>query len=156
MSRAPFQILIFPYRNTNDLNFEYAILRRADEGYWQAIAGGGEGEEIPLEAAKRETYEETGLPEDSTFLKLDTVFSVPVTIYKDSYIWGEDLYIIPSYCFGVLVEVDQIELSEEHLEYKWVQYDVACHMLKYENDKLALWELDRKLRGLGPRDTLEG
>lgn len=152
MARAPFQILVFPYRKTDDFNFEYAILRRADEGYWQAIAGGGEDEETPLEAAIRETYEETGLSEDSHFLKLDTIFPVPVTIYKDSHIWGEDLFVIPSYCFGVLVEVDQIKLSEEHLEYKWVRYDAARHMLKYENNKLALWELDRRLRGLNPRD----
>jgi dATP pyrophosphohydrolase len=152
MMRAPFQILVFPYRKISDSEFEYAILRRSDEGYWHTVAGGGEDQETPLEAARRETFEETGIPEDSTFLELDTVFPVPVTIYKDSHIWGDDLYVIPSYCFGVMFERGQITLSSEHLEYKWVTYEVACNFLRYESDKLALWELDRKLRGLGPRD----
>jgi dATP pyrophosphohydrolase len=151
MARAPFQVLILPYRKLHDLEFEYAIFRRADEGYWHGIAGGGENDETALEAAKRETLEEAGLPEDSTFLKLDTVFSVPVTIYKESHIWGEDLYVIPCYCFGVLVERDPIQLSAEHTEYKWASYDDALHLLKYDNNKHALWELDRRLRGLGPR-----
>jgi len=155
MTRAPFQVLVFPYRKTNDLTFEYAILRRSDEGYWHVVAGGGENQETPLEAAKRETLEETGVPKDSYFFELDTVFPVPVTIYQDSQIWGEDLYVIPSYCFGVLVEKTEIVLSEEHLEYKWVTYEEAQQLLRYESDKIALWELDRKIRGLGPRDEPE-
>lgn len=152
MTRAPFQVLVFPYRKTDDLTFEYAILRRADEGYWHVVAGGGENQETPFEAAKRETLEETSLPEDSHFFELDTVFPVPVTIFHDSQIWGEDLYVIPSYCFGVLVDEKSIVLSKEHLEYKWVTYEEAQQRLRYESDKIALWELDRKIRGLGPRD----
>ena len=40
MARAPFQILVFPYRRRGD-KFEFALFRRADDGYWQGIAGGG-------------------------------------------------------------------------------------------------------------------
>jgi dATP pyrophosphohydrolase len=156
MMRAPFQVFVIPYRKREGSKFEYALLRRADEGYWHAIAGGGENQETPLQAARRETSEEAGLPEDSIFLELDTIFCVPVTIYQHSEIWGDDLFVIPSYCFGVLVEEDHIALSEEHLEYKWVPYNVARTMLRYENNKLALWELDRKLRGLSPRVNAEG
>ena len=151
MARAPFQVFVIPYRIVGDSDIEYAILRRSDEGYWHGVAGGGEDEETPLQTAKRETFEETGMSEDSTFLELDTVFPVPVTIYNDSHIWGDNLYVIPSYCFGVFVENQQISLSKEHLEYRWVTYEDARDSLRYEGNKLALWELDRKLRGLGPR-----
>ena len=41
-SRAPFQVLVFPYRQAGDTEYEHAILRRADEGYWHVVAGGGE------------------------------------------------------------------------------------------------------------------
>jgi dATP pyrophosphohydrolase len=151
--RAPFQVLVFPYRKVDDSDFEYAILRRSDEGYWHTVAGGGEDKEIPLEAAKRETFEEIGVSEDSTFLELDTVFPVPVTIYKDSHIWGDDLYVIPTHCFGVLVAKGQITLSGEQLEHQWVTYEEAYNFLRYESDKLALWELDRRLRFLDPRNS---
>ena len=153
MARGPFQILVIPYRKVGDSDFQYLILRRAVEGYWQSAAGGGEDDETPLEAARRETLEETGIQDDSVFLQLDTVFSVPATIYRDSNIWGDDLYVIPSYCFGVLVKENPITLSKEHLEYRWVKFEEAHRLLRYESNKLALWELDRKIRGLGPRDS---
>ena len=149
-SRAPFQVLVFPYRQAGDTEYEYAILRRADEGYWHVVAGGGEGDETALEAARRETYEETGLPENSSFLQLETVSSVPVTEFKDSHLWRDDLYVIPQYFFGVLAGERQIVLSHEHTEYRWARYTEAHRLLKYDDNKTALWELDRKLKRLRP------
>src|SRR5262245_65988597 len=84
MARAPFQVLVFPYRKISDDAYEYALLKRSDAGWWQAIAGGGENNEKPLEAAKREAYEETGIPADADFLLLDTIISIPVLAFKDS------------------------------------------------------------------------
>ena len=149
---SPFQVLIFPYRQTGDSEFEYAILRRADEGYWHAVAGGGEGDETALEAAKRETREETGLPENSSFLQLETVSSVPVTEFKDSHLWSDDLYVIPQYFFGVMAGERQIVLSLEHTEVRWVSFAEAQRLLRYDDNKTALWELDRKLKKLRPGD----
>lgn len=151
MARAPFQVLVFPYRKVGEDVFEYALLRRSDEGFWQAIAGGGEDGETPLEAARREAYEETGIPSASPFLQLDTVEPVPVTAFKDSYLWGEDVYVIPQYCFGVLVEDGRLRLSREHTAYRWLGYQQAHRLLKYDGNKTALWELDKRLRGRGPR-----
>jgi dihydroneopterin triphosphate diphosphatase len=57
MARAPFQVLVFPYRALDDGDFEFAVFSRAAYRCWQGIAGGGEGEETPLQAAKRESLE---------------------------------------------------------------------------------------------------
>ncbi len=152
MVRTPFQVLVYPYRQTDDGGFEYALLKRQDSQCWQGIAGGGEDNESVLEAAKRETHEETGIPKDSFFLQLDTVEPIPVTEFRDSYLWGGSVFVIPQYCFGVLVKAGKIVLSREHTEYKWLKYAEARSLLKYDGNKTALWELDRKLRGLGPRD----
>src|SRR5262245_50565887 len=102
MARAPFQILVYLYRRISHDEYEYALLKRADEGWWQGIAGGGEGAETPLEAARREVKEETGIATDSHFLRLDTVIWVRVTEFRDSHLWGEGVYVIPQHCFGVL------------------------------------------------------
>ena len=152
MARAPFQVLVYPYRKVADSEFEYALLQRSDAGYWQAIAGGGEEDETPLEAARRESLEEAGIPQDCTYLQLDTVASTPVTEFSDSYLWGDDTYVIPEHCFGVLVEGAEIVLSPEHTEYRWLKYQEARRLLKWDSNRVALWELDRKVRGLGPRD----
>ncbi len=66
MARAPCQVLVLPYYRT-DKATEYAIFRRTDAGYWQGIAGGGEDEETPLPAAKREAQEETSIPAASLY-----------------------------------------------------------------------------------------
>ncbi len=151
MARAPFQVLVYPYRKTKSGQIEYALLRRTDEGYWQAIAGGGEEQETPLEAAKRETYEESGIPPTSDFIQLDTIESVPVTEFRDSYLWGDDIYVIPQYCFGVTAQNMQIVISREHIDYKWLTYEEAHNLIKYDGNKTALWELDKRLKGRGPR-----
>jgi dihydroneopterin triphosphate diphosphatase len=151
MARAPFQVLIYPYRKTHDARIEYALLKRVDDGFWQAITGGGEDQETPLEAARRETHEESGIPPTSSFIQLDTIESVPVTEFRNSPIWGEDIYVIPQYCFGVSAPDIQIVISREHTEYKWISFEEARQLLNFDGDKTALWELNQRLRGRGPR-----
>jgi hypothetical protein len=51
MTRAPFQIRVYPYRQAGDGQPEYCLRKRADAGWRQAIAGGGEDDEMPFEAA---------------------------------------------------------------------------------------------------------
>jgi dATP pyrophosphohydrolase len=97
MARAPFQVLVYPYRQAGDGEFEYALLQRSDAGWWQAVAGGGEDSETPLEAARREAREEAGIASGADFLQLDTVEPVRVTEFRDSYLWGEKVYVIPQY-----------------------------------------------------------
>ena len=152
MPRAPFNVLVYPYIKSHPNGLEYALFRRSDHGFWQGVAGGGEDNETPLEAARRETHEEAGIPVASPFIQLDTVAPVPVTEFNDSHLWGDDVYVIPQYCFGVLVNDRRIVLSHEHIEYRWLQYHDALNLLRFDDNKTALWELDRKLRGLGPRD----
>jgi len=151
LARAPFIVFVYPYIKAGDNEFEYALLRSTERGVWEAVAGGGEGNETILEAAKRETYEETGIL-NHRFIQLDTVAPVPVTRFTDSYLWGDDVFVIPLHYFGVLAENKHILLSEEHIEFRWLKYHDAYNLLKFDDDKIALWELDRKLRGLGPRD----
>lgn len=151
MARAPFNVLVFPYRHVDDDQFEYALLKRSDAGFWQGVSGGGEDDETPLQTARRETYEETGLSPHSLFLRLDTVEPIPVIEFGNSHLWGENVYIIPQYGFGVQAEERDLVLSTEHTEYRWLRYEEAHQLLKYDGNKTALWELDTRLRGRGPR-----
>ena len=71
-------------------------------------------------AAVRETFEETGIPRDSAFIQLDTVDPIPVTVFNVGDLWGNDVYVIPQYCFGVLAEDRDLLLSHEHSEFRWL------------------------------------
>ncbi|HDL04546.1 MAG TPA: hypothetical protein ENH25_10500 [candidate division Zixibacteria bacterium] len=59
MARAPFQVLVIPYYKDENGNIVYAVFkRRPDNGdFWQPIAGGGEDDETPLQAACREDFD---------------------------------------------------------------------------------------------------
>lgn len=72
MARAPFQVLAIPFRRAANGLFEYALFKRTDCQYWQGIAGGGEDDETPLAAARREAYEEAGISGRNIFYKLNT------------------------------------------------------------------------------------
>lgn len=51
--RAMFQVLVIPFRETPQ-GALFAVLKTEDGGYWQFVAGGGEDDDTPLEAARRE------------------------------------------------------------------------------------------------------
>lgn len=150
MARAPFQVLVLPYHVSPSGSIEYAVFRRRDDGVWQGIAGGGEGDETPLAAAQRESFEEAGIASASLFIKLDSVATVPVERVA-GFAWGDDVLVIPEYAFGVEVSGRNIRLSREHTEFRWVDCGAALGLLKWDSNRAALWELDLRLRRAGER-----
>lgn len=145
MARAPFQVLVFPYRVLAGGEIAYAVFRRGDDLAWQAIAGGGEDAEPPLEAAKREAWEEAGIPPENPYLALDSRATIPVIHFAD-FRDRTDLHVIPEYPFAVPVSDGALLLSSEHTEFAWLSYAEAHAALRWDSNKNALWELDRRLR----------
>ncbi len=123
MSRVPFQVLVLPFRRCSRERIEYAVFKKSDGGYWQFIAGGGEDDETPLEAARREALEEAGILPDSRYLHLDSTSTVPVVGVTGEFTWGNNVFVIHEYTFGVEVVHSVLNLSKEHTEYKWVGYE---------------------------------
>jgi len=123
---------------------EYAVFRRADEGWWQGISGGGEDDETPEQAARREAFEEAGIHRESDLIRLDTMTTMPV-VRVCGFAWGKDVLVVPQYCFGVRVQNMELTLSKEHIEYRWLPYEDARDLLKWDNNKNALWELNHRL-----------
>ena len=144
--RKPFQVLGIPFRKIKDSNYEFAVFKRKKEEYWQFIAGGGENNETPLDAIKRESLEEAGIPGESAFHPLDSTSSIPIFHFKGWRDWGKNLYVIPEYSFTVDCNGIEIKISCEHSQYKWVNYIEAMEMLKYDSNKTALWELNERLK----------
>lgn len=80
--RAPFQILAVPYRFIeNELYF--CVFRRADSNVWQFVAGGGEDNENPIQAALREIKKETDVTAEK-LTELKSVAFVPVEIVTET------------------------------------------------------------------------
>ncbi len=140
--RAPFQVIVFPYRK-EERTLQVLIGKRADDGTWQAISGGGENTETPLEAAKRELMEESNLTGEH-WQQLDSRTMLPKVHYAGHEAWGDDVFVIPEYAFAV--ETYGLEvISFEHSEFRWVDVATAHALLKYDSNKVALWELCQRV-----------
>jgi len=143
--RAPFQILVFPFIRKEN-NIKYAIFKRTESDYWQGIAGGGEDAESFLDAARRECFEEAGISEDEKYIKLDSVSSIPVENIMSVSIWDKNIYVICEHSFGVELSDCILKISDEHNEYKWLEYKDAINYLKWDSNKTALWELNERIK----------
>ena len=146
MTRARYQVLVIPYCIT-DGQVRFCVFRRTDLDIWQFIAGGGEDEDASvLESAKREAFEEAGIPVTCSYSPLDTCCSIPANCFKNAEaIWGKECFVIPEYAFAVRVESAFLQLSHEHTEYNWLNYAEAHTRLQYDSNKTALWELNRRI-----------
>ncbi|MBI2626403.1 MAG: NUDIX domain-containing protein [Candidatus Nealsonbacteria bacterium] len=148
--RLPYQILIFPFiKEGND--YYYAIFKRQDLNIWQGIAGGGEGDEKPDEAAKREGYEEAGIDKNSRYIRLSSIATIPAANIRGLQ-WGENIVAVPEFAYGVELSSKELRISGEHTEYSWLKCEDAIKQLRYDSNKSAIWELDHRLR----TNTLDG
>ena len=139
--RAPFQILAIPYRKGRE-GYVYCVFRRADNGQWQFVAGGGEA---PADAAVREIREETGAA--APVVPLTSMAYVPADVIAERHRahWGKDVFVIPEYAFGFECAADPV-LSDEHTGCEWLGFDEAMKKLTWDSNRTALYELDRRLR----------
>ena len=146
MARAKYQVLVIPYRVNAD-GVRYCVFKRSDMNIWQFISGGGEDEDACVTAsAKREAFEEAGIPEHWEYVRLDTCCSIPACCFGNyEERWGKDCFVVPEYAFGVKAESVSMVLSHEHTAFEWVDYETARSMLKYDSNRTALWELSRRI-----------
>ena len=142
--RAPFQILAIPYRLKGGTP-EFCVFHRSDFDQWQFISGGGEDDETPIEAARREIFEEGGVTPDK-IIKLTSMCHIPTDIFPDKYLsyWPSDTFVVPEYSFAFECSGD-ITLSHEHTECVWLSYEDARAKLMWDSNRTALYELKRKL-----------
>ena len=144
MARAPFQILVLPFR-VDDGRPLYAVFHRRDAKYWQFIAGGGEDDEQPIQAARREAWEEAGISPQAGFFQLQSMATVPVVEITGRLTWGEDVIVVPEYTFGVRLNEATLRISSEHTEYRWVDYETARSMLHWHSNRNAVLELNHRI-----------
>lgn len=143
------QVIVFPYRRASSGAYEYAVFLRETDRYgdfWQAISGGGEDDELPLQAAQREAFEEGGIPLDTPLLALDSMTTIPAS-QAAGMLWGPEVLVVTEYAFGADVGAHEIVLSAEHIAFRWAGYAEAQTLLRFDSNRNALWELNYRLTG---------
>ena len=99
---------------------KYLILKRSDSvksmrGLWGGVSGIIEGSEEPLQRAKIEIFEETGISESKIVLS-KTASEMQVSSQYSNHGW-----IIHPFLFTV--KESQIKLNWENSEYTWISPD---------------------------------
>lgn len=121
----------YVYIPTND-GLSFLLLKRAKtkmyEHIWQGVAGKIEKGEKSWETAKRELKEETGLKPNKMFI-VDHVSKFYEQI-------DDRINLVP--VFGIEVNTQEVVLSDEHSEYKWVTIDEALDLLVWTGQKQAI------------------
>lgn len=125
------QVDSYIYRIT-DNGPVYLMLKRSSGKYyehlWQGVAGKIEKGETAVQAVVRELEEETG--------------KKPVKIFAADHIASfydarnDRILMVP--IFGIEVEDSEVQLSEEHSEYKWVSFEEALALLTWKGQKEGL------------------
>jgi 8-oxo-dGTP pyrophosphatase MutT (NUDIX family) len=95
------------------------------EHLWQGVAGKIEEGETPPEAAIRELKEETGLDPVNMF--------VADHVSRFYEVHGDRVNIVP--VFGIEAGSTEVTLSDEHIDFKWVNIKDALNTLVWNGQK---------------------
>ncbi len=121
----------YVYRQT-DKGLKFLILKRNEkklyEHLWQGVAGKIEKDEEAWETAIRELKEETGLDPVKMFV------ADHVSQFYEKH--GDRVNLVP--VFGIEVDSKNVILSDEHIEYKWVDFKEAFDTLVWNGQKKGI------------------
>ena len=120
-------IIIFRKENSKNL----FLLLRYPSGHWDFVKGKMEKDESTHETAVRETKEETGI-EDVSFLEnfeewIDYNFQ-----YQGELVQKKVVFFLAE------TKTKEIEISHEHLDYIWMDYNTAMEKTTFDNARTVL------------------
>lgn len=102
---------------------EFLILKRNDNGIWEFPKGHKEPQETESNTLKRELFEELGFSNYSLVPNFRGVIS-----YKSS-----SKNVERKMVFYLISSADDLKISKEHLEFKWITLDEAPNYFKYQD-----------------------
>ena len=115
--------------NRKNKEIRFLLLKRAKtkvyEHLWQGVAGKIEVGETSWEAAIRELKEETGFEPVRMFV------ADHVSKFYEAH--GDRVNLVP--VFGIEVDDEEVILSDEHCEFKWVDFNTAHQTLIWSGQK---------------------
>lgn len=109
----------------NPASDKFLLLKRASHkiypSTWQMITASCEQGETTRQTAVRELFEETGL-------KAEKLYSVP---HVNTFYFDIDDSVCLSPVFLVYVNSDNVVISDEHTEFRWVTYAGAVDLIHW-------------------------
>lgn len=120
-------IIIFTVRK----KILYFLLLHHGGKYWNFPKGKVEKGESLLETARRETFEETGIPKEKIRI---------ISGFRESYVYhfrvegGRTIHKVAVFYLGFVPKV-RIQISSEHENFGWFRYQEALKLLFFKNSR---------------------
>jgi dihydroneopterin triphosphate diphosphatase len=117
------------------------LLRQQPEGFWQSVTGSLNPGETPLEAARRELREETGLDGETDLTDGGFINRYPIhPAWRHRY--APEVQENTEYVFHLaLTGPCDISLSPEHVDSRWLPREQAAEAAGSATDKAAILAL---------------
>ena len=138
MKKIPISVLIIVYTKNKDI---LLLNKKGKDSMWQSITGSLQINEKPLDAAKRELFEETGIvSNDIIDCKKEHIFEI-YEIWKHKYEDGVTHNI--EHVFKLeLDDIIDIKLdSDEHDSFEWTTRVKAAEKVFSHTNRQAIFDL---------------
>lgn len=117
------------------------VLQRDDDAdFWQSVTGTLESDELPIQAAQREVFEETGI--DIAAAGLQLIDCRHANQYEIRQLWrhryAPEVTVNTEYVFSVCVRGDEEITLTEHLSYLWMSKADAIEKVWSTTNKIAI------------------
>jgi len=127
------------YKNTNS-NLVFLLLHYPT-GHWDFIKGKMEKDETSSQTTIREAEEETGI-KDLQFVEDFKEIIEYEFQHEGQIIFKKVIFYLAK------TNAKEITLSNEHLDYVWLDFDHAYEKITYENAKMVLLKANELLKSL--------
>ena len=138
MKKIPISVLVIIYTKNKDI---LLLKKNNDKDMWQSVTGSLNENEKPIDAAKREVFEETGLTSDKIFdCNKQYIFEI-YEMWRHKYEDGVTHNTEHVFLLELEEKVDIIIDKNEHLQYEWLSRVKAAEKVFSHTNRQAIFDL---------------
>ena len=138
MKKIPISVLVIIYTKNKDI---LLLKKNNDKDMWQSVTGSLNKNEKPIDAAKREVFEETGLTSDKIFdCNKQYIFEI-YEMWRHKYEDGVTHNTEHVFLLELEEKIDIVIDKSEHLQYEWLPRVKAAEKVFSHTNRQAIFDL---------------
>ena len=138
MKKIPISVLVIIYTKNKDI---LLLKKKNDKDMWQSVTGSLNENEKPIDAAKREVFEETGLTSDKIFdCNKQYIFEI-YEMWRHKYEDGVTHNTEHVFLLELEEKIDIVIDKSEHLQYEWLSRVKAAEKVFSHTNRQAIFDL---------------